>query len=401
MGTDVITEAMEQYIANQEMSGGALIVRKNDQIVYDHTWGYADIANKLPVTDRTIYRMASMTKVVVGVAVMKMVEEGKIGLDDPVSKYLPAYANLRVENDPRYHFQENGSKLVMLYRVLTFRMEKVRSVPADRQITIRDLLSHASGLEQGIAGLIAMTKRSPKDTLEERVDKYSRFVLDFQPGTKATYSPCAGFDILGYILQTVSGKELGQYLKETVFDPLEMKDAAFKLTEAQKTHLARTYIRKNEKLVDVTGTKKDLEGILRLEKDTDYVAGCGGLYCTAKDYEHLARMLCNQGMYNGKQILKPDTVALMHTEAQEKHLEAEPGQVWGLSVRIRQDPVKAESACTAGTYGWSGAFGTHFFVSPEDDLEAVFVTCRADIGGSASYISKRVEELVFGLFANH
>mgnify|MGYP000623077568 FL=1 len=115
-------------------------------------------------------------------------------------------------------------------------------------------------------------------------------------------------------------------------------------------------------------------------------------YCTVKDYEKLARMLCNEG--DG--FLKPETVDLMATEAQEKHLEPEPGQVWGLSVRIRQE----DKFCTPGTYGWSGALGTHFFVSPKDKLEAVFATHRPDLGGSGSYISRKVEELVFSIWGN-
>ena len=132
--------------------------------------------------------------------------------------------------------------------------------------------------------------------------------------------------------------------------------------------------------------------IIRLEPDTDYVAGCGGLYCTIKDYEKLGRMLCNAG--DG--FLKPETIRLMATEAQEKHLEFAPGSVWGLGVLIRQ----TDDFCTSGTYGWSGALGTHFFVSPKDNLEVVFATHRADLGGSGSYISRKVEELVFSIWSN-
>ncbi len=390
MTSDTIHQVMEQYIANGEMAGGALIVRKNDEIVFDGKWGWADISARKPVTDDTIFRMASMTKVVTGVAIMKLIEAGKLGLDDPISRYLPQFADQRVCNDPRYEFKPGMSMLSLIPKILFFRMDKVRTVSAEREVTIRDLLSHASGLQQGVAGMIAMMKHNKKDTLEQRIDAYSRYCLDFQPGTATSYSPWAAFDVLGYLIGKVTGKSVADAYRELVFEPLGMESATFRLTD--KSNLARTYTRKKEKLVDITGTSKDLESILRIEPDSGYVAGCGGLYCTVKDYEKLARMLCNEG--DG--FLKPETVDLMATEAQEKHLEPEPGQVWGLSVRIRQE----DKFCTPGTYGWSGALGTHFFVSPKDKLEAVFATHRPDLGGSGSYISRKVEELVFSIWGN-
>ena len=388
MTPDMIHQLMEQYIANSEMAGGALIVRKNDEIVFDGKWGWADIAARKPVTDDTIFRMASMTKVVTGVAIMKLIEDGKLCLDDPISKYLPQFAGQRVCSDLRYEFKPGMSMLSLIPKLLFFRMDNVRTVSAEREVTIRDLLSHASGLQQGVAGMIAMLKHNKKDTLEQRIDAYSRYCLDFQPGTATSYSPCAAFDVLGYLIGKVTGKSVADAYRELVFEPLGMESATFRLTD--KSNLARTYTRKKEKLVDITGTSKDLESILRIEPDSDYVAGCGGLYCTVKDYEKLTRMLCKEG--DG--FLKPETVRLIATEAQEKHLEPEPGQVWGLSVRIRQE----DKFCTPGTYGWSGALGTHFFVSPADKLEVVFATHRSDLGGSGSYISRKVEELVFGIW---
>ncbi len=396
MNANEINRIMENYIANQEMAGAALIVRKNDEVVFDGKWGYANIEHQTPVTDDTIFRMASMTKCVTGVAVMKLIEEGKIGLDDPLSEYIPAFKNMRVCADDRYVFKSGMNMASLLPKMLFFDMKKVKSVPADREVTIRDLLSHASGLQQGVAGMIAMTKHNKKDTLEQRIEAYSQYVLDFQPGTGTSYSPCAAFDILGYLLAIVTGKEIKEAYRELVFEPLDMKSAAFSLADEQKHFLARTYTRKKDKLVDITGSKKDLEGILRIERDSDYVAGSGGLYCTARDYEKFARMLCKEGAG----YLKPETVQLMHTEAQKSHLEPEPGYTWGLSVKIRQDRSKGGFPCTEGTYGWSGALGTHFFVSPQDHLDVVFATHRADLGGSGSYISRKVEELVFDIWGD-
>ena len=392
-----INQLMEDYRKNGEIAGGALLVRKNNEIVFDGKWGYADIKKKMPVTDYTIFRMASMTKCVTGVAIMKLIEEGKIGLDDPLEEYLPEFGNMRVCADDRYVFKPGMSMASLLPKMIFFSMDKVKSVPADREVTIRDLLSHASGLQQGVVGMIAMMKHNKKDTLKQRVEAYSRYVLDFQPGTGTGYSPCAAFDILGYLIGLITGKDIKDAYRELVFEPLDMKSAAFCLTEQQKPFLAHTYTRKKEQLVDITGTKKDLEGILRIERGSDYVAGSGGLYCTVKDYEKLGHMLCNEGAG----FLRPETVKLMHTEAQAKHLEPEPGYTWGLSVKIRQDKSKGQFPCTEGTYGWSGALGTHFFVSPKDKLDVVFATHRADLGGSGSYISRKIEELVFGIWGEN
>lgn len=389
-----IDRIMNAYIANREMAGGALLVRKNDTVVFDGRWGFADIEKQHPVTDDTIFRMASMTKCVTGVAVMKLVEEGRLELDAPLSEYLPAFRDMRVCADKRYEYRPGMSMVSLLPKLLFFRMDRIKSVPAQREVTIRDLLSHASGMQQGVAGMIAMLKHSKKDTLEQRVREYSNYVLDFQPGTATGYSPCAAFDILGYLLGVVTGKPVAQAYGELVFQPLGMESATFALDPRQEPLLARTYTRKKGELIDISGTGKDLEGILRTEKGSGYLSGSGGLYCTVKDYEKLAHMLC----CNGDGYLRPETVQLMHTEAQKVHLEPEPGYVWGLSVKIRQDPERGNSPCTAGTYGWSGALGTHFFVSPKDNLDAVFATHRADLGGSGSYISQKVEELVFSLW---
>ena len=191
-----INRVMESYIANGEMAGGALVVRKNDEIVFDGKWGYADMEKQIPITDNTVFRMASMTKVVTAVAIMKLIEDGKLGLDDPISKYLPQFAAMRVCDDKRYEWKPGMNMAAILPKLLFFRMDKVKSVPADREVTIRDLLSHASGLQQGIAGMIAMLKHNKKDTLQQRINAYSCYVLDFQPGTGTGYSPCAAFAVV-------------------------------------------------------------------------------------------------------------------------------------------------------------------------------------------------------------
>ena len=233
--------------------------------------------------------------------------------------------------------------------------------------------------------------------LAAQAERYAQYPLDFQPGCGTGYSPLAGFDVLARVIEVVSDMDAAQYYKANIFQPLGMRDTAFHLNEEQKKRLVHVYCRKNGKLVDVTGSKEDLPK--KFHFGERYICGAGGLYSTLTDYGAFAQMLQNGGSYRGTQILKPETVQLMRTEAPVNHLEPEPGFVWGLGVKIRQDPVRGGSVATKGTYGWSGAFGTHFFVSPADDLNCVLMLNRSDLDGAGSYISKKVEELVFGTFA--
>lgn len=384
-----IDEIMEAYVNNQEMAGGALFVRQGENILYRQKWGEVEFDS--------IYRMMSLTKCITAVAVMICVERGLIGLDEPLSTYIPEFKEMKVMDDERYVFEPEKLKKLPLM-LLTFRMDKVKSKPAQREITIRDLLSHSSGLQQGLVGLLAMTKEIREyKTLREHVLHYTKHCLDFEPGTGTGYSPLAGFDILGYVVSVVSGRSLAEFIEEEICAPLHMKDTTFFLSEEQKPRLVDVYKRKNNQLIKVTGTKDDMAGFMH-EKEICFEHGCGGLFSTLDDYANFGEMLLGNGNFRGGQLLKPETVELMHTEAPMQHLEPEPGFVWGLGMKIRQDPKKANVPATEGTYGWSGAFGTHFLISPKDDLEVVFMMNRSDIGGSGSYISAKVEELVFGIW---
>ena len=382
MREEQISEVMERYVQNEEIAGASLLVRQHGQTVYRNCWGYADKSARMPIREDSIFRLMSMTKCVTAVGILQLMEAGKLNLDDPLSLFIPSFAKPRVAADARYRWHDGVKMGELLQKALFFRMERVKTVPAEREITIRDLLSHSSGLEQGMIGLLAMLKDR-----QERVD------LVAQAERCAQY----GFDVLARVIEVLSGMDAAQYYKANIFQPLGMQDTAFHLNEEQKKRLVHVYCRKNGKLVDVTGSKEDLPK--KFHFGERYICGAGGLYATLTDYVAFAQMLQNGGSYRGTQILKSETVQLMCTEAPVKHLEPEPGFVWGLGVKIRQDPVRGGSFATAGTYGWSGAFGTHFFVSPADDLNCVLMLNRSDLDGAGSYISKKVEELVFGTFA--
>ena len=391
---DRIRGQIEAWIEQKELSGGSLIIRVSDKEVCHLNLGYSDIEKKTPIADNSIYRMASMSKLITAVGVLSLIEQGKLGLDDNVSKYIPAFAHPQVVRDKRYELKPNMNKLAVLWKLATFRQKNVKTKPAQREITIRDLMSHSSGLVQGVVGFVMSKKdKRTNESLEKEVEKYALYPLDFEPGTAATYSPIAGFDVLLRVCEIVSGQTAADYLRKTIFEPLGMTDTGFFLSEEQKTRLVRIYKKKGAQLIDVTGTKHDLKGLTH--GGENMTSGAGGIYSTIVDYDRFMHMLLNEGSLDGAQILNPETVRLMRTEAAYEHLEGMPGLVWGLGVCIRQDPEKANINDTKDTYGWSGAYGTHCFISPEDKLEMVWCTNRSDAGGASSPISLELERLVF------
>ena len=397
MDTQEIQRTIDAYIQNQELAGGALLVRRDEEVLYENTFGYSNIAARQAIARDSLYRLMSMTKPITAVAVMQLAEQGKIELDAPLNRYLHGFTAMRVVDDKRYAYHEGMNALSLLPGLLTFRLKAPRTVPAERDITIRDLLCHASGLEQGIYGLISMKlDKSKRESLAALEQKYSTMPLDFQPGKGGGYSPLAGFDLLARVVEVVSGLPFDAYLQQNLFDPLGMQDTAFRLDDAQTARLVHVYKREKNRLRDVTDTAEDMDSLLK--RGENYTAGCGGLFSTLHDYDRFAHMLLNGGAVDGVRVLQPETVRLMGQQGSPDYPDPDPGCAWGLGMKIRKDPQKAKSACTAGTFGWSGAFGTHFFVSPKDHLSAVWMMNRSDIDGAGSYISKKIEELVFGCF---
>ncbi len=375
---------IQSLVENEEISGGSLLIRQGEQIAYQNLWGWADVSKTQRMEEYHIFRMMSMTKPVTAVGILKLYEQGKLSIDDPLCKFIPEFRNMRVVK------AKGIGALSLLPQLVSYRPEKVKTVPAVRDITIRDLLSHSSGLSQGLLGLIGMVKdKRIRESLQQQAKIYASRPLDFQPGTGTGYSPIAGFDMLGLVIERASGMDASTFFRKEIFEPLDMPDSTFWLTKEQAPRLVDACKRKSRKLFNVTGTGDDMDGMLH--RGEGYIAGCGGLYSTLHDYDHFAQMLLQKGSFRGVQFLCPETVELMQTEAPAKHMEPEKGQVWGLGVRIRQN----DGICTPGTYGWSGAFGTHFFISPKDNLSVLWMTSRTDIGGSGSYVSKRLEELVF------
>lgn len=392
MNADKINAKMQELIAANEMAGGALIVRKNGDVLFDDVWGMADIEHKKPVTHNTVFRMASVSKTMTCVGFLKLVDSGKIGLDDLVSDYIPEFKHPRVVADERFTLDKFSFDNIPNLMAEAAKGD-IKTVPASRELTVKDLISHSCGLEMGVAGyMLALLMDYRGDNIDDRTQKYAKFPLDFQPGTATGYSPRAAFDILSRITEIVSSKSFDAYMRDEVFMPLDMKDTSFRPSEEQITRLAKLYTTENGQLKDVSKVK-DIDG-LGLIGDR-YISASAGVFSTIHDFDRFVTMLANGGILANERILSEKIVAEIGVEAAYNHLEMRPGASWGLGMLIRINPEKAGSSLSKGAYGWSGAYGTHFFVSPSDKVSAAFCMSRENIGGSGSYIAKLVEDLIY------
>lgn len=400
MTMNAIEERIAKFLADGDIAQGILLVRKNDHILYLNKWGYAHIEEKKEVTYDSIFRMMSMTKCVTAVAILKLIDEGKIWLDDPLSKFIPKFKHASVVDDRRFSSSKKVSLLRIAWSFLFFNPKTIKTRPAKREITIRDLLSHSSGIQQGLAGFIRMIKNKQVfSSNDEAADYYASFPIDFEPGEGTGYSPLAGFDLLIKVIEVASGMKAERYFKEHIFKPLDMENTSFFPTDEQQKRLVQSYMKKGRKLVNVTSTKHDIDSFIK--RTQPYICGSGGLYSTLTDFDHFLSMLLANGIYQEKVFLRKETVDMMHSELPQKHLEPEPGNMWGAGVKIRQNPKLQKSSVTEGSYGWSGAFGTHFVISPKDHLSMLWLTNLTNAGGSGSKVSKAVEDLVFETFAHH
>ena len=392
MSVELIEKTMKQFVDDNEMVGGELFVHQGDMEVYHGQWGYANLETKAPYREGTLMCMCSMTKVLTAAGFLKLVEQGRVGLDDEVRKFIPEFTNLKVVADKRFEGMENVIKYLLKREPAPLTDAKLTA--SKREITMRDLLTHSSGLEMGVYGMLTReTMKCDDETLATRATKMCKMALDFQPGTNTGYSPILSFDLIARLIEVITNEDFAEYMKREIFEPLKMKEMMFQLTKEQEPRLMSRYKVVDGEFINVNGTKEDLEWLI--SSGPLYHSGAGGAYGRISDYDRFTRMLANEGTLDGVQILRPETVRMMYQERAYNHLKPEPGMEWGLGVKVRQDPVQADSYAAKGTYGWSGAFGTHMLICPDKKLAVTFGTNRTDLGGAGSYISKMIEKLVF------
>jgi CubicO group peptidase (beta-lactamase class C family) len=361
-----INQMVQRYIEAKEIAGAVTVVSRRGRVAHFEAHGLMDIERNTPMRKDGIFRMASMTKPVVGVAVLMMVEEGKIRLTDPVSRFIPEFKDAKVAMEkPAAPGAGRGSGQGT-------PPPEIYTIPAARDITVRDLLTHTSGLASGGAGTREGNRLARRDTssnLAAHIPKLGSVPLDFQPGTEWRYSALAGIDTLGRIVEIASGSTLDVFLKQRIFDPLGMKDTAFFPADDKLPRVVSLYDRTPEGLV-----KTETPAWLATRT---YFSGGAGLWSTAEDYLQFAQMLVNGGELNGRRLLSPRTVELMGSnhvgDLYEQAGAARRGMGFGLTVEVVADAVQANRRRSNGSFGWYGAFGTHFWVDPKEELTGILL----------------------------
>ena len=372
MSTERLTrigDVVERAIEAESISGAVTLVVRKGKVAHFEAHGVMNVDPMRKMERDTIFQIASMTKPVTGVAFLMLLEEGKVRLSDPVKKFIPEFEGTQVAVA---RSDSNGDSDFSL-------------VPSHRDVTVRDLLTHTSGLNSGGVGSREASRIAPRhsnDTLETYAADLGGAPLDFQPGTQWLYSGLAGIDTVARIVEVVSGMPFDQFLHQKIFKPLGMHDT--------------TYIVPSEKLSRVvTRYVRTADGLEKREKpswvDTvSLTAGGVGLWSTAGDYAKFAQMLVNKGELNGHRILGRKTVELMATNhvgdlyAKSGRVSGRPGKGFGLTVDIVLDSVLAEENRSTGSFGWTGALGSAFWVDPTEAMTAVLMvqtpggTLRAD-----------------------
>lgn len=365
-GMDAVRAAVQKSIDARVISGAVTAVARHNKLVWYEAQGWADIDARKPMARDSLFRMMSSTKVVTAVAVLMMIEEGKLALEDPVSKFIPGFRGQKVAVAPPG----------------TTDPAKVQLVPATRDITIKDLLTHTSGLSTSaavpaVASLRPMLKLGGGATLANSVPELGRLPLDYQPGTMFRYSPLHGMDTLLYLVELVARTPADRFLKERIFDPLDMRRSWFNVPEAEKDKIVRIYNVKDGKLQ----TQAWPFG----EGPFTYISGAGGLISCAHDMLNFELMLLNRGSFNGRRLLKPETVALMRRNHVGKLFSEwfpplTGGNGFGLGVRVVEDEAKGKGR-SVGAFGWGGAYGTESWADPALDMAAV-ILMQMDPGAS-------------------
>jgi len=349
-----IRETIQRYVDDRQISGAVTLVARKGKIAHLDPHGKMDLdANKAMSAD-SIFRIFSMTKPVAGVAILILMEDGKLRLNDPVSRFIPEFKNLKVA--------------VPLEKSSPAAAPGFYTIPPTREITVQDLLTHVSGLGSGGPSAIEIFRAPLKEsrTLAEFIPKLAETTLSFQPGSRWTYSPLAAFDTLGRVVEVASGLPFDRFLRQRLFDPLGMKETFFHPGEDRWSRMVTSYTRADGDL------KKAQDQDFLLNKK--YLSGGGGLTSTAEDYAQFALMLVNGGQVNGKRILSPKTVDLMASVFVPDTLPGrQPGRAYGLSVQVVTDPIAAGQRVSAGSFGWDGAFGTHFWVDPKEKIVGILM----------------------------
>jgi CubicO group peptidase (beta-lactamase class C family) len=338
----LLNQAMHSYVDNNELSAIQTAIVKNGKLIHFDSYGSSDISENNALKSDDIFRIASMTKPIVSLALMKLYEEGKFKLNDPVYKYIPEFKNLTVK-------------------------KRKKTKPVKNHVKVIDLLRHSAGLNF----------KGPEDyrkvinmNLEEYTKDAAKTPLKFEPGTTWWYS--SSTDICGYLIEVLSGQKLDVFLKKNIFDPLKMDDTFFELPKNKIDRLTTLYVAgENKELVSF-----DNKSNSPFKDKVILLNGSGGLLSTTEDYLKFSVMLLNNGFSNGEQIIKKSTLDLMKEDhslgLKYKKLVFGKKKGFGLGFEVvKEDETKFGSK---GTFGWGGMFGTYFRVDPKENMVYIYMT---------------------------
>ena len=363
-----IRSRMQAFVDQGEIAGAVTVVGRHDGILSFESVGLADIDKQRPMTKDSIFRIASMTKPVTAIAVMMLADEGKLKVDDPVEKYLPEF---------------RGQMLVASRDKDTVTLKK-----PSRPMTIRDLLTHTSGLPNWPPGLADLYVKRNR-TLAEGILAISQRPLDFEPGSKWAYCN-TGIDTLGRIVEVVSGRPYEDFLRDRIFKPLGMSDTTFYPPPDMRERVAVTYDKKDGRLVPSRNSIIELPAT-----GGRYPLPAGGLYSTASDLAKLYQLMLNRGTKGNMRFLSEQSVTDM-TRLQTGDLKTGfvDGMGFGLGWGVVREPKGVTEALSPGSYGHGGAFGTQAWLDPTRDLFTVLLIQRTGLGNSdASAMRKELQGL--------
>ena len=362
----IATQRLHNYVDDGKLPGTFVRIIKEGKVVYNDRYGLIDIAKNKPVEDESLYRIFSMTKPVTAVAIMTLHDQGKLNLDDKVSKYIPEFSNTQVyENIDGKH----------------------TTIPQKKQLTIRHLLTHTSGIPYGwewsyVDSIYNAKQHMRKDwTIEEMTKDIATIPLRFQPGTQYNYG--LGIDVAGYIVEVVSGMKLDIYFKAAIFDPLAMDDTRFYVPKEKQDRMTELYTRdENDKLIVLED--KDIKERIGAGVPPKLLLGGAGLISSMGDYEKFCRMLLNKGKLNGKRVLSERASEIVMTNQNPEGFEGAPGMGHGLSGTVNLE---------SGEYSWGGAAKTSFWINPTHNL---IVICYTQLFSQPSEYAQEFKAAVDG-----
>lgn len=369
-----IEKRMNFNLEKCNIGGAVCLVEQAGEVLYQGAFGVKTPGEDVPLQTDAIFRLASMTKPITAVAAMILIERGIISIDDKISKYIPKFANMQISE-----LSENG--------------ELLGSHAADNDILIKHLLTHSSGI--GTGGTQALPNggknAAEKSTLAEAVEEYSRSLLDFEPGTNAEYSPLGAFDVMARIIEIVTEMEYEEFLKKEIFMPCKMINTTFKPSNEQWERIVSMHNKIDGK--SVIGSTK--AGCIFRNIPMSHKLGGAGLISTIADYRNFATMLMNGGEIFEKRILSEKSVREM--SKRQLSLEVNPfGDIWGIGVRVIES--ETYKRLPVGCFGWSGAFGTHFWVDRVNKIIAIYMKNSEYDGGSGALTAAEFEEDVTNSF---